>query len=437
MAGVKLAVLFVVGFVIVAAGLFLARQALIWTAPLLAAESMQPAPGSARTQAPPLPVFANGSPFAYAPLVAAAKTTTELEDATPVAAPVLLPTVTPEPSLTPSPTPLAQPTPSQPQYLAVADEIALEGVRHAWQTWNNCGPATLAMNLSFYGSPLDQAAVGAALRPFEDDKNVSPEEMAAYAQAQGFHAQVRVNGDAETLRHLLSNGFPVLIETWLEPEPDDGMGHYRLLTGYEHAAQRWIAFDSYDATDLVSADPALYAGIYLPYAEMDALWAVFNRTYLLIYPPEQDTALRAILGEAFEEQAMWQAALAQAQSEVAADAQDPFAWFNLGTSLTHLGDHASAADAYDQARAIGLPWRMLWYQFGPFAAYHALGRYTDMLNLADSVLAATTSIEEIHYWRGLALAGLGDEAAARAAWQAALDLNPAYAPARAALEPSP
>ncbi len=310
-------------------------------------------------------------------------------------------------------------------------------MRHAWQTWNNCGPATLAMNLSFYGSPLDQAAVGAALRPFEDDKNVSPEEMAAYAQAQGFHAQVRVNGDAETLRRLLSNGFPVLIETWLEPEPDDGMGHYRLLTGYEHAAQRWIAFDSYDATDLVSADPALYAGIYLPYAEMDALWAVFNRTYLLIYPPEQDTALRAILGEAFEEQAMWQAALAQAQSEVAADAQDPFAWFNLGTSLTHLGDHASAADAYDQARAIGLPWRMLWYQFGPFAAYHALGRYTDMLNLADSVLAATTSIEEIHYWRGLALAGLGDEAAARAAWQAALDLNPAYAPARAALEPSP
>ena len=169
---------------------------------------------------------------------------------------------------------------------------------------------------------------------------------------------------------------------------------------------------------------------------MDALWAVFNRTYLLIYPPEQDTALRAILGEAFEEQAMWQAALAQAQSEVAADAQDPFAWFNLGTSLTHLGDHASAADAYDQARAIGLPWRMLWYQFGPFAAYHALGRYTDMLNLADSVLAATTSIEEIHYWRGLALAGLGDERG-RAAWQAALDLNPAYAPARAALEPSP
>jgi tetratricopeptide (TPR) repeat protein len=348
-----------------------------------------------------------------------------------VAAPVLLPTVTPAP--------LEQPAPSSslPQPLPAQDEVALNGVRHAWQTWNNCGPATLAMNLSFYGSPLDQAAVGAALRPFEDDKNVNPEEMAAYARAQGFHAQVRVNGDAETLRRLLSNGFPVLIETWLEPEPNDGMGHYRLLTGYEHAAQRWIAFDSYDATNPVSADPALYAGIYLPYAEMDALWAVFNRTYLLVYPPDREDALRAILGDAFDEEAMWQAALAQAQSEAAADAQNPFAWFNLGTSFAHLGDHAAAAAAYDQARAIGLPWRMLWYQFGPFAAYHAVGRYADMLSLADAVLAATTSIEEIHYWRGLALAGLGDEAAARAAWQAALDLNPAYAPAQAVLEPSP
>ncbi len=431
MAGIRLAVLFVIGFMIVGSALLLGRQALTWALAAPAVNRSQPAAEAASAKAPPLPALAGESPFANAPLSAEATAAAETEEETLVAAPVLLPTVTPAP--------LEQPAPSSslPQPLPAQDEVALNGVRHAWQTWNNCGPATLAMNLSFYGSPLDQAAVGAALRPFEDDKNVNPEEMAAYARAQGFHAQVRVNGDAETLRRLLSNGFPVLIETWLEPEPNDGMGHYRLLTGYEHAAQRWIAFDSYDATNPVSADPALYAGIYLPYAEMDALWAVFNRTYLLVYPPDREDALRAILGDAFDEEAMWQAALAQAQSEVAADAQNPFAWFNLGTSFAHLGDHAAAAAAYDQARAIGLPWRMLWYQFGPFAAYHAVGRYADMLSLADAVLAATTSIEEIHYWRGRALAGLGDEAAARAAWQAALDLNPAYAPAQAVLEPSP
>ncbi len=285
------------------------------------------------------------------------------------------------------------------------------------------------MNLSFYGSPLDQAAIGAALRPFEDDKNVSPEEMAAYARAQGYQAQLRVNGDAATLRALLRSGFPVLIETWLEPEPDDGMGHYRLLTGFDDAAQHWIAYDSYDAATLISADPTLYQGISLPYAEMDSLWSVFNRAYILIYPAEQEATVRDLLGDAFDEATMWQAALAQAQTEIAADAANPFPWFNLGSSLVYLGDYAQAAAAFDEAHARGLPWRMLWYQFGPFVAYQAVGRYADALALADAVLGVTTSIEEIHYWRGQAQNALGNPSAAHISWRRALELNPAFAPA--------
>ena len=89
----------------------------------------------------------------------------------------------------------------------------LSGLRHAWQTWNNCGPATLATYLSYYGSELDQAAIGAVLRRSADDKNVSPEELAAYAAAQGYAAQVLVNGDDELLCALLAAGMPVLVET--------------------------------------------------------------------------------------------------------------------------------------------------------------------------------------------------------------------------------
>jgi hypothetical protein len=76
---------------------------------------------------------------------------------------------------------------------------------------------------------------------------------------------------------------------------------------------------------------------------------------------------------------------------------------------------------------------MLWYQFGPFVAYHAVGRYADVVQLADATLATTTSIEELHYWRGQGLAGLGDPNAARAAYEQALALNPDFPPARAAL----
>jgi tetratricopeptide (TPR) repeat protein len=80
---------------------------------------------------------------------------------------------------------------------------------------------------------------------------------------------------------------------------------------------------------------------------------------------------------------------------------------------------------------------MLWYQFGPFQAYHAVGRYGDVVALADATLATTQSIEEIHYWKGQGLAGLGDLAGARAAWQQALALNPAFAPAQETLASLP
>jgi tetratricopeptide (TPR) repeat protein len=315
----------------------------------------------------------------------------------------------------------------------VPSSFALTGFRHAWQTWNNCGPATLAMNLSYFGSTLDQSTVGAAIRMHPDDKNVNAEELAEYARSQGFAAQARVNGDGDLLRRFISQGFPVLIETWLQPEPNDGFGHYRLITGYDDATQRWIAHDSYISEHLVNPNPANYAGIYLSYAETDRLWAVYNRMYVLIYRPDQSDLVAEILGEQADPTVMWQSALARAQQDVAIDVSNPHHWFNLGSSLYHLGRADEAAAAFDQARAIGLPWRMLWYQFEPFAAYHAVGRYQDVVDLARTTLATSQTLEEVLYWHGRGLASLGETAAARQALQRALELNPNLSEARAAL----
>jgi tetratricopeptide (TPR) repeat protein len=300
-----------------------------------------------------------------------------------------------------------------------------------WQTWNNCGPATLAMNLSYYGSTLSQADVGAALRFYEDDKNVGPEEMVAFARSQGFNALVRINGDADRLRLLLSNSIPVLLETWHEPEPDDGMGHYRLLVGYEDAAREWIAYDSYDSRGVDPDQP--YAGIRVPYDELDRLWSVFNRTYVLIYTDEFAPTVEGILGSELDDAAMWQRALEHAWAETQERPDDPFAWFNLGSDLVALGQFEPAAAAYDRARQIGLPWRMLWYQFGPFQAYYETARYQEVVALTDATIKTTNSIEEIYYWRGMALKAQGDIPGARQAWQRALELNPNYAEAAAVL----
>jgi predicted double-glycine peptidase len=363
---------------------------------------------------------------------------------TPLAAPEMvatLPTFTPTPvpatatavheaaSPTPQPTPTATATPV---HAAPGASASLSGFSHMWQTWNNCGPATLAMNLSYFGSTLDQAAVAATMRPNPDDKNVSPHEMADFARVQGYLARVQVNGTPDLLRTFLANGLPVIVETWHEDEPNNGMGHYRLLTGYDDPAQRWIAFDSFDAKDLIVPDGP-YAGIRVPYANFDELWRVFNRVFVIVYTPERAGLVESILGEQMADEAMWAASLAQAETEAQANPADPFAPFNQGSSLLALGRPGEAAAAYDQARRLGLPWRMLWYQFGPFEAYFATGRHAEIVALADATLRNVTDVEELHYWRGLALQAQGDGDAARRAFQKAVELNPHFQPAIDAL----
>ena len=315
----------------------------------------------------------------------------------------------------------------KPLFQAAAAQVMLAGVRHEWQTWNNCGPATLSFQLSYFGSALCQEDIRRALRPNKEDKNVNLGEMAAFAQSQGLQALMRTHGDADSLRRLLSNGLPVLIETWLEPHPNDGMGHYRLLTGYDDAAQMWIVYDSYVSGGLKKGDP--YLGIRVPYAEMEALWRVFNHTYLLVYRAEQAPLATAILGADADAAAALQHGLALARADVDARPQDAFAWFNLGSDLTALAQFAEAAAAYDHARQLGLPWRMLWYQFGPFEAYFEVGRNAEVLALADATLKTTTDVEEVYYWRGRALAALGDADGARQAFARAVALNPRYAAA--------
>jgi tetratricopeptide (TPR) repeat protein len=97
-----------------------------------------------------------------------------------------------------------------------------------------------------------------------------------------------------------------------------------------------------------------------------------------------------------------------------------------------LEDYKSAAAAFDKARAIGLPWRMLWYQFGPYEAYMQTERYEDVIVLADITLQSPY-IEEAYYYKGLAQAALGQTKEAIENLQRAVDFNPNYLPASSAL----
>jgi hypothetical protein len=318
----------------------------------------------------------------------------------------------------------------------VQEAVVLTGIVHSWQTLNNCGPAILAMNMSYYGVTQDQQTIAQALRPNSNDQNVRPDELVSYALHQGFGATLRVNGNGARLRQFLSNGIPVILETW---ESDDltnlngGFAHFRLVTGYDDINQRWIVYDSYFARDLVNAQ-GVYRGMYITYAQAETLWRIMNRKYVVIYTAEQASLVQQILASDLDDQTMWQGALVQAQTEVTQQPNDPFAWFNLGSSRYACGSVVEAVEAFHQAIALNLPTLMFWYQYELLEAYYAMGQYAELVNFVDSHLGTATGIEEFYYWKALALAALGTTDQAYQTLNEALAINPNYGQALTILD---
>ncbi len=330
------------------------------------------------------------------------------------------PTPTPQdtPTLAPTPTPSQTPFPLTP----VAQEVTLEGVNHAAQMWNNCGPTTIVMNLSFFGLDQHQRESAAVLKPNPDDKNVSPWQLAAYAESQGLESIIRVGGTLELLQELISNDFPVIVEDWILPEDRGGMGHYRLLTGYNSAEGHFIAQDSYFGPDRS-----------VPFDQLQESWHVFNRKYIVVYEPQREEALHAILGPMVDDDAMLAHALSEAQAAVQAEPDDVFAWHTLGATYTMLDNMEEAAAAFDEARRIGLPLRMLWYQFELFEAYLAVGRNQEVIDLGYATAFTAGGHEEAYYYQGLGYQQKGEPERAAAHFNEALEYNHNFEPAQVAL----
>ena len=337
---------------------------------------------------------------------------------TPVWSPTV--TVSPKATLVPSPTPTPLPK-----------VVSLPAPHYEKQDINNCGPASLSMYLHFFGWEGDQFDIADLLKPHREDRNVNVEELAYYVRTRAgwLNVEYRVGGDLQLLKKFLAAGIPVMIEETFHFEqpywPNDDLwaAHYNLVTGFDDTAQNFTGQDSFYGLDRVTS-----------YQALDEYWQVFNRVYILVYPPALEETVKSILGEDWDPDVNRQNALQVAQTETESDPDNPFAWFNLGSNLVYFERYSEAALAYDKAREIGLPQRMLRYQFGPFIAYFHTGRIDDLMALAKYALQRTPTSEEALLWRGWGYYRQGEMAEAVADFQTALQRNPNYQDARYALD---
>ncbi|MEN4041119.1 MAG: C39 family peptidase [Anaerolineaceae bacterium] len=354
---------------------------------------------------------------------------------TPRPSPTITQTIAPdEPTRTPSPT--ATPLPEM---------VLLSGMKYFDQhgMWNYCGPATLAMALSYWGWDGDRLDAGRWLKPFDEDLNVMPYEMANYArQEAGLAAVVRNGGTLDLLKRMVAGGFPVVIEKGtMIRETTTGqitwMGHYNLVVGYDDAAQEVIVRDSF------YSPPKHPLDFRISYEQILQEWRGFNYLFLVVYPPDREAEVMALLGEYADATTASQIAAERASAEIfsTSGADRFFAWFNRGSSLVALQDYHGGALAYDEAflYLASLPeeetpkkiMRIVWYQTGPYFAYFFTGRYQDVINLAGQAMAVASRgpfLEESFFWRARARYMLGDTAGALEDLRQSLVYHPGFEP---------
>lgn len=359
-----------------------------------------------------------------------------------VAAQTPISTITP--GSTPERTPTIKPLPTM---------VMLEGVKYEYQhgRLNYCGPSNFSMALTFWGWDGNRDVIGKVVMPVnEKDKNVMPYELQDYIieNVPGMASVIRNGGDIEVLKRLVAAGFPVIVEKGIYEVDINGkyswMGHYGFVTGYDDASQEIIYQDSYQPDPKTNPGPNRR----IAYEKLIEGWRAFNYVFIVVYPTERQNEVLTLLGPLADEEQANIHALQVAQSEGnSLDGIDQFfAWFNVGTSHVALFQYADAGIAYDYAFSLYAdldvndsirPYRMMWYQTGPYKAYFYSNRFTDVINLANTTLNDTISepvLEESLYWRGQAYYMAGETNLAVRDYRDALKVHPNWSPAIQALQ---
>ena len=371
----------------------------------------------------------------------------------------MLMTLTPQATATPKATktgPTPKPTITS---TPVPSKVSLPGVVYVDQhgRWTYCGPANLTMALKFWDWSGDRDDVAKVVKPGSPDtkldfierglpdKNVMPYELVDFVNTQTieYRALSRYGGDMDLLKRLIAAGFPVVVEKGYYERDYTGkidwLGHYLFTTGYDDARGGFIVQDAYikPGKDLLSK-----------YKDYQDGWRSFNYLFMVVYPADRESEVLNILGPWADEAWAANHALELANQEISKLTGNDlfFAYFNKGTSLVALNQYSDAAVSYDQAFSQyskwdttkgNRPFRMMWYQTGPYFAYYYSARYQDVINLANTTLTKTISkptLEESLLWRGRAYYMIGDTNSAVKDYRAALQVHADWFPAVQALQ---
>lgn len=264
---------------------------------------------------------------------------------------------------------------------------------HIFQTFNNCGPASFSMALSYYNINVTQKVLGDKLRPYRvvggdnDDKSVTLEELADIADDYNLTAYHRPSGDIDKIKLFITYDIPIVTRTWLKV--DDDIGHYRVIKGYDDERKVIIQDDSLQGKNLEYT-----------YNEFFELWKKYNYEYLVLAPKEKIEIAEAILDDDLNETNAWEKAVELSQNELNKNPDDVYAGFNLSVALYKTGKYKESVAAFERIQG-RISSRTLWYQIEPILAYYQLENYEKVFEITNEILNNhNRAFSELYILRG-------------------------------------
>ena len=320
-------------------------------------------------------------------------------------------TATPSPTAVPA-TPTIAPT-AKPEPIAPA--TFLEPMSHWFQGWNQCAEESIAMAVSYFGIKLDPNAVTAYLRPnngVKGSKNVESNRIVDYLRGQGLHADAYHGGTVDRVKRLVAVGVPVIVGQWQNRSDHAGVGHWRVVRGYDDAKGVFLINDSMEG-----------AAVPISYAEFDDLWPVYNYVYIPVWNDRLAPNVQTVMGDDMNLTVNVAHDISYVQKRIEQQPTNAELSFALGGAYFQAGEFQKAVDAYHRARTMGLiqkyPWT-LWYQSWPVTAMVNLGMNDEALQISQENIHSAGVYAIMHDERGILYEKQGDMATAKREYQMAL-----------------
>jgi len=267
----------------------------------------------------------------------------------------------------------------RPAIAAALPQGDLGPMKHVWQSLNNCGPAAVVMALSTLGVDVDQETARIPLRSADVRRGMGPGGVDPWVTAQfGLRSMSRMNGTNDLMKRLIANGFAPMVTQWMQDPSISRIAHWRTVRGYDDAKGVFYVNDS-----------MLGAGVPLGYDWFGANWQPFSYRYMVVYAPQDEAKLRAIIGPDWTESLMRDHFYARAKAE--AKAQDTStAWLTYGEAAYQDGWFEEAVAAFDRGMAKGPVNGVFTVRNSYPLALRALARQGEA-DAAAAFLAATTA----------------------------------------------